>query len=185
MNKIAKYLIKKANPAYDGYNGMALQQFLPVQQHRDLSEKELEKIEKEQKKIIPKIFKSKKDNPAVDMSSPVWNSAMLGLAGAGAGGLLGAFYDHRDIFEKDPSMSGRLTGATIGGGLGGLVGYLSRKAKNESIEDAMARLPEGATRRDIMSDPVYWREREMEMQRNAVMGNRGITAGLVANLLRN
>lgn len=166
MNNINKYLFTKLASAYPGYNGMAFQQFLPVQQSRKLSDSELDRIEEEKGKLIPKIFKSRKDNPAVDMSSPAASSVIGAILGGVPLALLGGA-----LGNKEHANTAAIAGGVGGSLLGSIVGHKLRTASNESIEDSISRLPEGATRRDIMSDPVYWQEKQilMENRRNAIM----------------
>jgi hypothetical protein len=41
------------------------------------------------------------------------------------------------------------------GGLAALIGYKARAAANQDVEDMMRRNAPGATKRDLLTDPVY------------------------------
>jgi hypothetical protein len=156
----------KAVPAYvaamsgpSAYSG--LQQYLPLGPTRKLSPSEEETIEEEEQKIIPRIFTANSDNPAVDMSSPGWTAALTGGLGAMSGSMFGAAAGHGiGRGSSTGTALGAILGALGGGALLGLPGYFSRKAKNNTIKDFIRRLPRGATRRDVMADPVYQRDQD-------------------------
>ena len=165
VEKCAEYgvdpqeLVKLAQ-SYDGYAGISHQSYLPVAKKRDLTKAEKEEVERESKKWIPRIFQSEADSPAVMLSSPDKMSRVIAAIGAlpalGAG-----------------AVAGHSIGKSVGGGAGiaagagaaalGTPSYLllrtilkrAQRAHNRTIVDKMQRLPEGATIRDIKSDPVY------------------------------
>ena len=95
----------------------------------------------------------------------------------------------RGLYGRGEFGTGSAIGAGIGGlGLGGLAAlltYFGRKQRNEDVEDLMSRLPEGATRREMLSDPVY--QRDLDRAHMAMMGGRsggaqGGAAGMLAGL---
>jgi len=163
-------MMKQAVSAPHG--GMGIQQYLPPSERRELSEDEEGAIGKAQKKIIPKIFKSDQDPIHADMSSKGWTAGASGLAGgllgALGGGVLGS------MGAAEPGGMTPETGMNIGAGLGALsagalatiIGWHTRKAENETLEERVRRLPEGSNRRDMKSDPVYQQElnRENELR---------------------
>ena len=166
---IAVMVKKLAEGPYDGYAGIGLQNYLPIQKRRDhLAPDEQQQIASEQDKIIPKIFWSQKDPIAARMSSPGWTAAGTGalgaLIGGGAGGALTG------------SGAGGLIGALLGGTGAGLAGYFSRKARNEDLEENIRRLPHGAKIRDMQADPVYQKEQDRAV-------TRGTSGGLDTALL--
>ena len=59
-------------------------------------------------------------------------------------------------------------GLALGAAFGAFSGYFGRRQANENILDLMRRLPEGATRRDMLSDPVY----QQELTRRAMRAQR-------------
>lgn len=144
-----------------GYMGMTHQQYMPQYQRRtEFTPDEQELIRRNKGNVIPKIFTSQADSPAVDMASPLWSAAGGGLIGAalgaGAGSYLSTVAGHRTMggaLPGSPAMIG--VGAAAGGIIGAIGSALSRRARNASIEEGMRRLPPGATRRDVEADPVY------------------------------
>ena len=131
-------------------------QFAPSAR-RQLSPAEEASISQAKQKPFRKIFTSMADPLTADMSSPVWAGGIGGTAGALGGGAMGAMIGG----EKHPAI-GALLGALAGGGLGGVVGYKGRQSANASIEEAMRKLPEGATRDDYLRDPRIQAELERE-----------------------
>lgn len=144
--------IKQAEGAY-GDAQISTQQYFPVQGKRDLSSEEQGQVEGSKSNLIPKLFVSRKTPIHEMMASPGKQALLAALLGGGlgaaGGGVMGAGMG---------GAPGGVLGAGIGGlGLGGLAAlmqYYSRKQQNENLEDAMTRLPEGATYRDFMSDPT-------------------------------
>lgn len=163
------------------YMGLVQQKYMPQYKRRDdLEGFEEELVDKGRRRPIPKIFKSDADHPSVDMASPGVSAGVAGAGGAVVGGLLGAPLGAiiAGSNDKDPE-----TGAQLGAGLGavttglitGLMGYHGRQAVNDSIVEAMRRLPAGATRRDMKADPVYQAEQDRMNQLMAaqMMAARG------------
>jgi hypothetical protein len=173
LNMVEK---QAAAAAANGYSGHSLQSYLPVGQKRQLSPEEEARIESRKGAVLPKIFKSLKDNPEADIHSPWTMASILGLLGAGGGGVLGAGLGNAIGGKTDNPELGAGIGGALGAGLGGLaggaLGYHGTNAENESIEEMMSRLPEGAKRRDMQSDPVYQAEQERK--------NRMMAAQLMA-----
>jgi hypothetical protein len=156
---------------YDGETQqIGLQSSLPIQKRRTLTREELVEIQEAQKKWLPKIFTSYADPVTADMSSPGKGALISGAAGTGIGAIAGG-------------AMGGAKGATIGGlGLGtlaALLSYYGTKANNAGAQEMMTRLPQGATRRDLRSDPVY--SRDMEFAREA--NERRSTAAILAAAL--
>lgn len=137
-----------------GYMGMTHQQYMPQYQRRtEFTPEEQELIRRNKGNVIPKIFTSQADSPAVDMASPVWS----GVGGALGGAALGA-----GVMAGTESPRAMGIGATAGGVLGAVVAAMARKAQNASIEENMRRLPPGAVRRDYEADPVYQAAQERD-----------------------
>jgi hypothetical protein len=154
------YLHKEAENAY-GNPGYNIHRYTPINKRRELSPVEEAEIERAKGKILPKIFKHKADPIHADMYSPLTDTAVGGLFGAGAGGLLGAQLGGA---AGHPGR-GAAIGASLGALLLGIIAYNRRAAKNMDLEEMTRRLPEGALRRDMHSDPVY----QAEMDRNNMM----------------
>lgn len=154
---------------------------LPLGARRELTAEEIRSIEEHKARILPHLFPSWADKPEVEMYSPT-TSAIGGAAAGGLVGLLptavtsalagGAIQSIKNEIAKNqggqatlgqnfamnlaiPALG--LAPMLLGAGLGGLLGYKKRESSNQTIEDIKRRFPEGATRRDVMSDPLYER----------------------------
>lgn len=152
-----------------GYMGMTHQQYMPQYQRRvEFTPEEQELIRRNKGNVIPKIFTSQADSPAVDMASPVWS----GVGGALGGAALGA-----GVMAGTESPRAMGIGATAGGVLGAVVAAMARKAQNASIEENMRRLPPGAVRRDYEADPVYQAAQERDARIRAARLAGGAAGG--------
>jgi hypothetical protein len=138
-----------ANTPPTGYVGISAQQYMPTYGRRETFTPDEDRlIAANRKNVIPKIFRSKADSPAVDMASPAW----AGVGGGLVGGALG-------LAVGGPGGRGTMAaGAGIGAIIGSIVMAKSRKAHNESIIENMRRLPPNGVRRDLEADPVYQAE---------------------------
>ena len=162
-----------------GYVGMTHQQYMPQYQRRtEFTPEEQELIRRNKGNVIPKIFTSQADSPAVDMASPAWSAIGGGALGAALGAGLGSYVSTvgsgnigNGIIPGDPRAVA--LGAGVGGVIGAIGSALKRKARNMTIEEGMRRLPPGAVRRDIEADPVY----QAEQDRNARLRAAAIAAG--------
>jgi hypothetical protein len=63
------------------------------------------------------------------------------------------------------------------------VTYLQRQAKNEGVVDLMKRLPEGGTKRDLLSDPAMQADRQRDAMRG-MYGNDRFESRLPATCSR-
>ena len=107
------------------------------------------------------------------MASPGWSAAGGAALGAIPGTLLGTLLggmasagstvNHGMGKGTDFTGLGAGLGLLAGGGIGGAIGYHNRNAKNQTLEDYMSRFPEGATRRDLASDPVYQKQIDRDL----------------------
>lgn len=149
-------LSKKASQAaYPGYQGLAVQNFVPVSSRRELTKEDQKLIDEGKSQWIPSLFAAEGDPMTHRMASPWKQSLLAGLATAAAGSVAGGMF-------ANSANGSAYKGALLGGGLGALAGlpaavltYFTRDQENRSIEDRMKRLPEGSTTiRDMMSDPV-------------------------------
>ena len=150
MNKFASHYLscfqKAADPGAYGNPGLNVQSYAPVAGRRALSPDEQRRVHQGQDQFLPHIFASNADDISSQMNNGVLPTAGLATVGGVAGGMLGSA----------AGPVGALAGAGIGAVGGGVLGYLGNRRHNENLEDAMRRLPEGATTiRDMKSDPVY------------------------------
>ena len=162
---------QKRAEGYQGTPTVNMQQYAPLGNKRDFSPQEQSQISDAEGKILPKIFKSNIDPIAADMSSPGWSSVLPGAAGLAGGGVLGSMLG--SAFDSNGGNTGAGIGTVLGmlggGALGGTIGYKGREATNNTLKDYMSRLPEGATRRDLHSDPVYQKELDRSAMLQAAM----------------
>lgn len=189
---IVKALVKAASP-YEGMQQHSLYKHAPIGKKRELSPEEKAEIEEGQSRWMPEIFQSYATKPKDMMASPGKQSLLYGLggglAGAGLGGMAGAAISQGGA-GGTPNPNTAALGAMIGalgvGGTSALLSYLSQDAKNKGLVDQIQRLPRGATKRDLLSDPVY-----NEDQYRGHMGNDlrsglawGAGRGIAENAIR-
>jgi len=161
-------ILKTANvDNYDLSRTTPMQQFMPIQNRRNFSAAEQDDIRAGKDRWLPKIFQSYGTPATQMMSSPLKGGVLTGLGITGAGALLGALLSAKG---GNP-YAGAMGGAALGAGFGvpaGLMTYLGRRQNNENIEELLRRLPSGATKRDILADPVYQKDldRKLEAQRH-------------------
>lgn len=173
---------KQASSTPAGYMGISHQQYMPQYERRkEFTPEEQELIRRNKGNVIPKIFTSQADSPAVDMASPAWSALGGGAAGAAFGAGLGSYVSTvgtgnigNGVIPGDPRAVA--IGAGVGGVIGAIGAALKRKARNATIEEGMRRLPPGAVRRDIMADPVYQAEEDRRSRLQAAAVAAG-TAG--------
>lgn len=166
------------------YPGIAaqfgLQRRLPIGAKRPFTPEEEQAVEEGESRWLPRIFTSYGTPVHEELSSPARGALLGGGLGGLAGGALG--YSAGNTLRKalegatahminngvrtevDPEVLHQVGQAAPWiGGLGGLAlgvlpgavaMYWGRQARNEGIKDVMRRLPPGATRRDMLSDPV-------------------------------
>jgi hypothetical protein len=133
-----------------GIKQVGTQQYMPINQKRQLTPQEQKEIEK-RKKSWPSWYTSYA-TPATGLIASPFKSGIVSTIGTALlGGLTGLIF----TLESRSRLTYALIGAGIGAVLGFFIGPLNRKKKNEDIIDLMQRLPEGASKRDILSDPVY------------------------------
>lgn len=146
-----------------GYAGIGAQQYLPIHTKRELSPQEIKEVEEAKSRILPVFFPSDSDSMSTQINSPLLRTLLYGGGGALAGGALGSRIGN--------SPTATAIGAGVGALLGGGLGFFSKQQENRNVEDAMTRLPEGATTlRDMESDPVHQARRERASARdNAIM----------------
>jgi hypothetical protein len=136
-----------------GYLGVSTQRRLPTYERRqEFTPEEQALIDKNRRNVIPKIYKSRADSPAVDLASPVWSAVGGAIPGAVGGALAGYMATPGDNNAKG---MGGLIGLLIGAGILGTISGLRRNAQNKDIIENMRRIPPDGTRRDMMSDPLY------------------------------
>lgn len=166
--------MQPANPGvYGGIQNHGVQQYLPIAPIRKLEEDEEKRLKKGSDRWWPRIGAGY-SAPMYELMADPLKSAILGGAGTAIGGALAG------LMMFIHSATGRVVGAGLGflggGVLGGVTSFINRRQQNDNIEDLMRRLPPGATKRDMLSDPVY----QQDLTRQAM--NRSNTTGDIATL---
>lgn len=146
--------------AYNLDNTIHTQQFSPQMNRRTkFTPAEESALQEGKSRWLPRIFQSYATPATELMSSPGKGALMSGLTATGVGALLGGL-------SGKPGL-----GAALGAGVGiplAAMSYFGRRQRNEDIEELMRRLPAGATKRDVLADPVYQKDldRKAEARRH-------------------
>jgi hypothetical protein len=140
---------KLANDGYLGHGAVNAQRYSPQMAKREFSPSEREDIEEGQSRAMPTIFQNYGTPVSEMMASPLKQSLIAGVPAA----LLGAVAGHA-LGGKNPGL-GAAIGGLGAGGVAGLARYFGQQNTNEGLEELMRRLPEGATKRDLLADPAY------------------------------
>lgn len=161
--------VKRANESSASpVSRVAFQPWMPVQDRRKLTPEEERAIEEGENRWLPAIFQNYGTPVPHLMSSPAKGAILAGLLGAlGTGGLWSLLRPEiLDSAAEQKLSSSGLSPAVLSalisllGGSGAAAWtYFSRQAHNAGLRDMMQRLPENPTLRDLMSDPVYMRNR--------------------------
>lgn len=149
-----------------GITNVGVQSYLPVQAKRPFSRQEQDAIQHGLDQWWPKFFPSYSTTPEELLASPAKSALAAGILGTALGAIL--TMSHRLPLSILPVL----------GFLGGGLGYFLRRQHNEDVLDLMHRFPAGATRRDLLSDPVY----QAELNRQAMHANNGGGAVALAAL---
>jgi hypothetical protein len=148
----------KPGGAY-GMDRVAVQQFTPIQEKRDISPQEAQQVAMNTStRWWPKLYASYGTPLPELMADPTKSGIISGGLGALGGSLLGLAWS-----GGRPLLGAGIGAALLGIG-GAITGFFARRQQNENIMDLMRRLPEGATRRDLLSDPAY----QAELNRQAM-----------------
>lgn len=125
--------------------------------HRLLGEDEETALEAGKSRWLPRIFQSYGTPVPELMASPAKTGLIFGvpagLLGAGLGSAIGGAAQGPS--GKGYAGLGALVGGLGAGGLAAVAAGMDREAKNEGLEELMRRMPEGAAKRDLLSDPQY------------------------------
>ena len=158
-------------------NQVGVQRYMPLSSmKRPFSEAENAEIKKGEDQWIPTIG----NNYSTPIPSLLASPTKAGLmSGALLGGIVGI--TTRILASGSSNLALKvIIGTLIGGGIGAFTGFIHRKQKNGDMLDLMQRLPEGATKRDMLSDPVY----QSDLNRGAQGGSSyGATDGLMTGML--
>ena len=136
---------------YGGIQNYGVQQYLPIMEKRDLGNLDDEAVQEHLHHWLPRI-RAGYSTPLPELLASPGKSAIISIIGTGLfSSIMGALWTV--AFGK--TAIGATIGGVLGLGLGAYAGFFNRRQQNENILDIMKRLPEGATKRDLLSDPVY------------------------------
>lgn len=163
-----------APPAQSTY---ALQQYLPLAPRRQLAPQENSMV---QDRLMngwyPKVMPGYSTPLSAMLSNPAKTATINGGITALATLLIGTFFVH--------PLAG-IIGGPILGLITGVMSYFGSRQKNDNILDMMSRLPAGATRRDMLSDPVVQADRSQAAMASGGGGGFGsdlLTVALLSNM---
>ena len=160
-----------------GIKNYGVQSYLPINEKRELDKSEEKEIKKNLRNIWPKIGAGYSTPIPELLASPIW-SAIGGAIVTGLSiGLLSAICCFRKAL---PLFIG---GSAIGAIFGAFTGFISRREQNENILDIMKRLPPNSTKRDLLSDPVYQKDRELAYMRCANTGSDIFTGVMLGSMI--
>lgn len=160
-----------------GIKNYGVQSYLPINEKRELEKSEEKEVKKNLRNFWPKIGAGYSTPIPELLASPIW-SAVGGAIGTGLTiGLLGAICCLRKAL---PLFIG---GSVIGAVIGAFTGFISRRRQNENILDIMKRLPPNSTKRDLLSDPVYQKDRELAAMKGANTGGDIFTGVMLGSMM--
>jgi hypothetical protein len=173
-----------------GIDAVGVQNYLPVQEKRQLTPEEQVEIRENLSNWLPTLFPSYGTKAPELLADPVKTGVLTGgLTGTVTGGLAGAMqllFAHGDVSGITALVAGGVGAVT--GLLSGVMSYFRRNQENSDIIDLMKRLPPGATKRDLLADPVYQQDQQVaQLSRGGTAGNgvlnTALTAGILASVL--
>lgn len=168
-----------------GIQSIAIRDDLPIAEQRQLSEQEQKKIQEGMESWWPKISPGFNSKPSELLADPGKVGVIQGAGlGALATGITGALLSANGFTAGEGFLTALIG---IGSGVLGFMGGLfTQRQKNENVVDMMKRLPEGATLRDMMADPLYREQlRPTYTQGDSGWGSTLNTVLLASALTRN
>lgn len=159
-----------------GIRNYGVQNYLPIAETRSLAPEERAEVQRGLSQWWPKIGAGYSTPMSELLASPAKSGILnAGLIG-GLGGLFGLATKHSAFAA---------IGAGIGALIGGISGFINRRQQNENIIDLLRRFPEGATKRDMLSDPVYQSDLNRASMAQAGGGSDLLTSALLASSFSN
>lgn len=155
---------------YGGIQNHGVQQYLPISEKRQMDSQEDVNIQTGLKQWWPKIGAGYATPMHELLANPYKSAAISALFLGALAGLAGfAMLQPRRLFA--------LAGLVLGSFIGAFSGYINRRQQNENILDLMQRFPQGATKRDMLSDPVYQSDLNRAATARASGGGGDMLAG--------
>lgn len=150
---------------YGGIQNHGVQQYLPISEKRQLDPQEDVNTQKGLKRWWPKIGAGYATPMHELLADPYKSAAISALLLGVLAGLAGLLMQPRRLFA--------MAGIILGSFIGAFSGYINRRQQNENILDLMQRFPQGATKRDMLSDPVYQSDLNRAAMARASSGGGG------------
>lgn len=160
-----------APPAQSTY---ALQQYLPLAPRRQLAPQENSMV---QDRLMNGWYPKVMPGYSTPLSAMLSNPAKTATINGGITALVLAVCG---IFSPLALFAAPIAGLVVG-----VMSYFGSRQKNDNILDMMSRLPAGATRRDMLSDPVVQADRSQAAMASGGGGGFGsdlLTVALLSNM---
>lgn len=140
----------KAADGYLGNTSLNTQRYSPQMAKRKLTSDEEAAVAAGESRWMPTLFQNY-GTPVTDMmASPLKMSLLTGIPVAAIVAALASNGKMTQTAAGQPLLTGLAAG--VGGGLGT---YWHQQSRNKGLKDMMTRLPEHATKRDLMADSAY------------------------------
>jgi hypothetical protein len=159
---------------YGGIQNHGMQNYLPISEKRPLLPEEEMQIQKGLKQWWPKIGAGYATPMPRLLADPAKSATLTALG-------LGLFGAAMSLYVRTRAHFA-LAGFVLGAVIGAISGYINRRQQNENIIDLIQRFQPGATKRDMLSDPVI----QSELNRKATAQSGGgdlFTAMLLSSAL--
>ncbi|MFN8614459.1 MAG: hypothetical protein U0003_00900 [Vampirovibrionales bacterium] len=168
------------NPNPYGIRQIGTQQYLPIQAKRQLTQLDQAEVQRGLNQWWPTVFQSYATPLHNMLASPAKSGIIGGLIGGGIAGLYAAFLRKASVLgtvtKRNPWVALGVGAVALGMGA---ISYFTRQQTNENVLDLMQRLPEGATKRDMLSDPVY----QKDLDRQAMLAGSHSFGGDLATVM--
>jgi hypothetical protein len=160
-----------------GIKNNGVQQYLPVMDKHELDPEDQKLVDKNLHNWFPRIGAGYDTRIPELLASPTKSAILTGMV-AGAVGMLGGI---AILMQK------KLLGAVLGGALGtiagAVTGFINRRQQNGNLIDTMHRLPPHSTKRDLLSDPVIQKDRELAAMNSGSAGGEMLNGLLMASMM--
>ena len=160
---------------YGGIPNIGTQAYLPVMEKHDLEKPEQKEIKRGLSQWWPRIGAGY-STPIPQLLADPLKSGILSAIGTGIVGAVIGVLAIRSLLSL-------VVGGALGMLIGGVMGFINRRQQNENILDLMQRLPQGATKRDLLSDPVYQADLTRQAAARANSGGDLFTTMAMASMM--
>lgn len=165
---------------YAGVRNYGVQQYLPLMDQHALEKPDNKAVQKNLHNWWPKIGAGYR-TPAPELLASEWKSGILGGAGAALMGAVGGAAikaSHRGRFA--------LIGAALATPFGAVTSFINRRQQNDNIIGVMEHSGPNVTKLDILSNPVYQKDRELAAMRSSGNGAGDLfTSMMMASVMSN